>query len=313
MSSILNVSPSLPLPLESQINNTMVDLCPPFGPAMYLHKVFSSDRHSRVGVQVQTKIEGSYSLVGNNRVCYLNNYFHVTGSFSLQGIGELYEDQEYPFLVETSTGQLEEIDCFMLNIGAKLFDDDRLVPLAQFTTKREKATKKTPSPITFRPWENLQYSAVGSEQNIAIFERLQFESHTANSGRRRIRDQQNHVVVMELKAKLKTESFVTVVTQTSSPMIVRKYSKKKYSVLHTFNHMANQNVPSDSSYYPSAVPQLNSGHSYDRTPPSSPNSSTSHITEPSSMSSTSRLITPSDSTAKRSSFLYLFPCIGWPF
>ncbi|KAG1440647.1 hypothetical protein G6F56_011835 [Rhizopus delemar] len=167
-----------------------------------------------------------------------------------------------------------------------------------------------------------QRDAVGSEQNIGTFERLKFEAPIVdNNGNGRIKDEQNHVVVMELKAKLKTETFVTVATQTSSPMIVRNKSKSSYGqtnrdvspVLHISDQMANQSVPSSSSYCPSAMPQLDSGHSDDRTPLSSPQPGTSHITETSSISSTSRLITPSDSPAKRSSFLSLFPCIGWLF
>ncbi|CAO3686022.1 unnamed protein product [Rhizopus stolonifer] len=263
--------PSPPLPLESQKydgvtpiqarksrKESYTDQCPSFGPVMYLQNVFSLDRHSCVDVRLYTKVDRGFFLADNDWTCYRRNYFQVSGSFSLEGIGVLYEGQEYPCYVKVSTGQLEEIDCFMLGVSAKLSDCDKGVPLVQHTPKRDKGPQITPLPKPIRPGGNLGFSAVGSGQTIATFERLQFKTATANNGKRRAA-QQYYVVVMELLAKLKTGSVVTVATTTSSSMVVRGRSPGHYAETdsaiprapRTSSDMSNYYARPGGSYHPS--------------------------------------------------------------
>ncbi|KAG0738192.1 hypothetical protein G6F57_003782 [Rhizopus arrhizus] len=222
------VTPTQPPLLRRSRKESYTDQCPSFGPVVYLQNIFSLDRQSCIDVRLYTKVDRGFFLADNDWTCYRRNYFQVSGSFSLDGIGVLYEGQEYPCYAKTISGQLEEIDCFMLGVNARLSDCDKTVQLIQHTPKRDKGPQTTPLPKPIRPGGNLGFSAVGSGQTIVTFERLQFKTATANNGKRRAA-QQYYVVVMELIAKLKSGNIVTVATTSSSPLVVRGRSPGHYA------------------------------------------------------------------------------------
>ncbi|KAG1468617.1 hypothetical protein G6F56_003728 [Rhizopus delemar] len=332
-------SPSSPLPLENQKNDEVTptqarksneelytDQYPSFDPVMYLQNVFSSDKHSCVDVQLYTKVKGSFFLVDNIWSCYRRNYLQVIGSFSLKDIDDLYKSKHY--YIKTTSGLLEEIECFMLNVGAKLSDSDRSVPLVQHTTTDRdigQQIKPLPRPIRRGPYSK--------ERTMVTFDRLQFKTPTANNGKRRTGQQQYYVIVMELKVKLKKGSIMTVATQKSSPLIIRGKSTSYCTetdsdmsqVSRTSSQMSNHSLRPGSSYHPSVIPPSSSNEhlddkspppvplipflssslrtrlqsTYDISPPTSPKSSTSCIAEPSAPSK-SRSVIPSSSTAKKS-------------
>ncbi|KAG1142174.1 hypothetical protein G6F37_001969 [Rhizopus arrhizus] len=264
--------PSPPLPLETQKHDMVTpaqpprrsrkesytDQCPSFGPVMYLQNVFSLDRHTCIDVRLYTKVDRGFFLADNDWTCYRRNYFQVSGSFSLEGIGVLYEGQEYPCYVKNTTGQLEEIDCFMLGVSAKLSDCDKTVQLIQHTPKRDKGPQTTPLPKPIRPGGNLGFSAVGSGQTIVTFERLQFKTATANNGKRRAA-QQYYVVVMELLAKLKGGQIVTVATTTSSSLVVRGRSPGHYAETDGTTPRQSRAIHSSAGNIPPLPPTTSSG------------------------------------------------------
>ncbi|CAO3703488.1 unnamed protein product [Rhizopus stolonifer] len=237
----------------------------------------------------------------------------------------------------------------MLNVGAKLSDSGKSVPLVQHTTTDRdigQQIKPLPRPIRRGPYSK--------ERTMVTFDRLQFKAPTANNGKRRTGQQQFYVVVMELKVKLKRGFIMTVATQTSSPLIIRgkntSYNAETDSdmsqVSRASSQMSNSSLRPGSSYHPSVIlPSSSNEHlddkplppvpsvpsscsslrvrlqsTYDISPPTSPKFNTSCIIEPSPKSSApskSRSMMPSSSTAKKnkskSKFSCLFPYIKWPF
>lgn len=143
-------------------------------------------------------------------------------------MGILYEGQEIPCLAKDHTGHLEEIQCFMLGVKARLSDCDKAIQLIQHTPKRDKGPQTTPSPKLIRPGGNISFSSVGSSMSIVTFERLQFKTATANNGKRRAA-QQYYVIVIELLAKLRNGNVLTVATAKSAPLVVRGRSPGHYA------------------------------------------------------------------------------------
>jgi hypothetical protein len=179
-------------------------------------------------VRLHTKVDRGFFLADNDWTCYRRNYFQVSGSFSLEGVGMLYEGQDFPCLAKDHNGQLEEIHCFMLGVSARLSDCDKAIQLIQHTPKRDKGPQTTPVPKLIRPGGNIGFSAVGSSQSIVTFERLQFKTATANNGKRRAA-QQYYVIVVELLAKLRNGHMVTVASARSSNLVVRGRSPGHYA------------------------------------------------------------------------------------
>ncbi|KAG2230336.1 hypothetical protein INT48_008828 [Thamnidium elegans] len=204
------------------------ETCPSFGPTEYNHNVISMDRHSIIDVRLHTKVDRGFFLAEEDWTCYRRNYFQVSGSFSLEGVGILYEGQEFPCLVKDHNGQLEDIHCFMLGVSARLSDCEKSIQLIQHTPKRDKGPQTTPTPKPIRPGGNIGFSAVGSSQSIVTFERLQFKTATANNGKRRAA-QQYYVIIVELLAKLRNGNTVTIATTKSSALVVRGRSPGHYA------------------------------------------------------------------------------------
>ncbi|KAI8091299.1 uncharacterized protein B0P05DRAFT_463386 [Gilbertella persicaria] len=205
------------------------DTCPSFGPTEYARNIIALDRQTIIEAQLHVKVDRGFFLADNDWTCYRRNYFQVSGSFSLEGVGILYEGQELPcFGKDPQTGQLEEIDCFMLGVCARLSDCEKPIQLVQHTPKRDKGPQTTPIPKMIRPGGNVGFSAVGSSQSVVTFERLQFKTATANNGKRRAA-QQYYVIIVELLAKLRNGNTIAVATSKSSPLVVRGRSPGHYA------------------------------------------------------------------------------------
>ncbi|CAO0798900.1 unnamed protein product [Mucor circinelloides] len=224
---------------ESLISET----CPSFGPTEYAHNIVSLDRHTTIDVRLHTKVDRGFFLADNDWTCYRRNYFQVSGSFSLEGVGILYEGQEFPCLAKDHNGSLEEIHCFMLGVSARLSDCDKSIQLIQHTPKRDKGPQTTPTPKLIRPGGNIGFSAVGSSQSIVTFERLQFKTATANNGKRRAA-QQYYVIVVELLAKLRNGNTITVATAKSSSLVVRGRSPGHYAETDSGAHSSSKRTGS---------------------------------------------------------------------
>ena len=147
----------------------------------------------------------------------------------MEGVGILYEGQDLPCLgKDPQTGQLGEIQCFMLGVCARLSDCEKPIQLIQHTPKRDKGPQTTPMPKMIRPGGNVGFSAVGSSQSVVTFERLQFKTATANNGKRRAA-QQYYVIIVELLAKLRNGTTIAVATSKSAPLVVRGRSPGHYA------------------------------------------------------------------------------------
>ncbi|KAI8973940.1 hypothetical protein BDB01DRAFT_844977 [Pilobolus umbonatus] len=206
---------------------TSKDTSPSFGATEYAHNIYSLNRHTIIDVRLNSKVDRGFFLADNDWTCYRRNYFQVSSSFSLEGVGVLYEGQEYPCVVKDNN-HFEELQCFLLGISARLSDCDKIVQLIQHTPKRDKGPQTTPMPKPIRHGGNIGFSSVGSSQSIVTFERLQFKTATANNGKRRAA-QQYYIIVVELFAKLKNGNIVTVATTKSAPLVVRGRSPGHYA------------------------------------------------------------------------------------
>ncbi|CEP08187.1 hypothetical protein [Parasitella parasitica] len=222
---------------DSLINET----CPSFGPTDYARNIISLDRHTIIDVRLHTKVDRGFFLADNDWTCYRRNYFQVSGSFSLEGVGILYEGQEFPCFAKDRNGHLEDIHCFMLGVSARLSDCDKSIQLIQHTPKRDKGPQTTPTPKLIRPGGNIGFSAVGSSQSIVTFERLQFKTATANNGKRRAA-QQYYVIIVELLAKLRNGNTITVASAKSSSLVVRGRSPGHYAETDSGTHTSSKRV-----------------------------------------------------------------------
>lgn len=189
-------------------------------------------RHDRLDIRLYARIERGFFLADNEWTCYRRNYFQLSGAFTLQGIGVIYEGQELPCLVQHGEGGgLHPIRSFRLGVTARIANSEKDVPLIQHTPKRDKGPQTTPQPKPIRPGGNLTMASVGgaSSQLTVTFERLQFKSATANNGKRRAA-QQYYVLVMELFAELEgSGELITVATTESANLVVRGRSPGHYA------------------------------------------------------------------------------------
>lgn len=245
-------------------------------------------------------------MADNDWTCYRRNYFQVSGSFSLEGVGMLYDGQEIPCLARDLDGKLCEIEYFMLGISARLSDCDKQIQIIQHTPKRDKGPQSIPAPRPIRPGGNIGFSSVGSSQSIVTFERLQFKNATANNGKRRAA-QQYYVIVVELLVKLANGNVLTVATANSSPLVVRGRSPGHYAdadngvvrqpyrhhssapsngtpttIQHhhpyqrPFSAMNSNTTTPTTEYPPSSYPNNTTAYSYGNMPPPPPPPPTGH-------------------------------------
>ncbi|KAI7866815.1 hypothetical protein BDF14DRAFT_1808231 [Spinellus fusiger] len=205
----------------------MQDDSPHFERTKYNGNIYSTDRSTVLDCRLHSKIDRGFFLADNDWTCYRRNYFQVSSTFMLQGIGMVYEGQDLPCMVEYEN-TLHPVRCFMLGISSRIANSDKLITLIQHTPKRDKGPQCVPDPKLIRPGGNLSLSSASVNQSVVTFERVQFKSATANNGKRRAA-QQYYVLLTQLYAKIDSGQLVNVATCQSAPLVVRGRSPGHYA------------------------------------------------------------------------------------
>ncbi|KAJ8662181.1 hypothetical protein O0I10_001874 [Lichtheimia ornata] len=204
---------------------------PFFSSAKPFDNLFALDRTSLLTVRIHSKMDRGFFLADNDWTCYRRNYFQVSSAFSIHGINHYYADHEPPCLVRSQDGLFYPVRRFLLGISARVSNSDKRIELVQHTPKRDKGPQMTPQPKPIIPGGNLSMSAVGTNQNIVTFERIQFKTATANNGKRRAA-QQYYVCVVELYAETDQGEQIKVASCQSAPLVVRGRSPGHYTDSH---------------------------------------------------------------------------------
>lgn len=190
-------------------------------------------------------MDRGFFLADNDWTCYRRNYFQVSCAFSISGLNSPnpYYDPHHPHHHHPHhhyepqcyiqlDGMFIPVRQFSLNISARVSNSDKKIDLVQHTPKRDKGPQNTPVPKPVLPGGNVNLSAVGANQNIATFERIQFKTATANNGKRRAA-QQYYVCIVDLYCDVVTENGlhrqIKIATCQSAPLVVRGRSPGHYS------------------------------------------------------------------------------------
>ncbi|CAO3652944.1 unnamed protein product [Cunninghamella blakesleeana] len=234
VSTYSSISPYPTMPRKRSRNDNSLfqaETGPSFSAAKPLDNLYSPDRANLLQVRVQSKMDRGFFLADNDWTCYRRNYFQVSSTFSIHGINRYYGEHELQCFVQTSHHGLQPVNRFLLGISAKVSNSDKIIDLVQHTPKRDKGPQTIPHPKPITPNGNLSLSSVGTNQNIATFERIQFKTATANNGKRRAA-QQYYVVVVELYAETHEGERICVASCISSPLVVRGRSPGHYADNH---------------------------------------------------------------------------------
>ncbi|KAL0093493.1 hypothetical protein F4703DRAFT_1718623, partial [Phycomyces blakesleeanus] len=232
---------------------------PPFGIATEYESLVSVENHREIRPRLWARMDRGFFLQDLEWTCYRRNYFQVSASFDFEN--------EMPDVecVVKSTG--EQILSFSVNLWAHVTEGGRHIELVQHTPKRDKGPQRTPQPCTIRAGGNLDTggTTLGAphtiQPDLALFERIQFKTATANNGKRRAAQQYFRLNV-DLLANTATGS-IRVMSIASAPLVVRGRSPGHYAELqdksiqptqrhrHHHRYMSLPNRPSEP--YPSFV------------------------------------------------------------
>jgi len=246
---------------------------PPLGETQQLQHLSSADGHL-VQPEIHARVDKGFFLSDRDWTCYRRNYFSVICSYSL-----LPASLSLPlYLRRTSNSQREHIVSFAMCISAVVdAPGGKTVELVQHTPKRDKGPQHRPakiklspqpvggmyagassSPVIQSPGHPLQQGLEHEytfpqqtqqqlqHQHIAVFDRIQFKSATANNGKRRAAQQYYHLIV-ELYADVGSAAssapgqpgaagggggdggWVKIAQRISAPMVVRGRSPGHYA------------------------------------------------------------------------------------
>lgn len=273
----ITVSPtigSLQSPLPGQHDPTSNGLGanntsgPPLGDTQFLHQLTSADGHL-VRPDIHARVDKGFFLSDRDWTCYRRNYFSVVCSYSL-----LPTTYSLPLYLRRTTGSApEHVLAFAMCISAVVdAPGGKVVDLVQHTPKRDKGPQHKPNRIKLSPQPagGMAFAASGSspvqqthspqpgsidheysfpqqtqqQQYIAVFDRIQFKSATANNGKRRAAQQYYHLIV-ELYADVGSSvssgpsghpsnsgtdgGWVKIAYRISAPMVVRGRSPGHYA------------------------------------------------------------------------------------
>ncbi|KAI5812056.1 hypothetical protein BZA77DRAFT_253808 [Pyronema omphalodes] len=246
---------------------------PPLQPTTLVHRLNSADGHN-IRPEIHARVDKGFFLCDRDWTCYRRNYFSVICSYSL--VPQTYSLPLY--VVRSAGGPPEHILSFAMCISAVVDGPaGKTVELVQHTPKRDKGPqlrpqkiKLHPQPVTgmgygstntnviqqqqqqqpHHPQQSLDYDPSFPQQSqqqqqqthIAVFDRIQFKSATANNGKRRAAQQYYHLLV-ELWADVgptgssapqpsapgTDERWVKVAQRVSAPMVVRGRSPGHYA------------------------------------------------------------------------------------
>lgn len=271
MSPVVTVSPSIGNlaspgldPSNGGLGST-TNAGPPLGDTQVLHQLSAADG-ILIRPEINARVDKGFFLSDRDWTCYRRNYFSVICSYSLSP-----STHSMPLYLRRSTNSAPEpILAFAMCISATVepIPSGKTVELVQHTPKRDKGPQQKPGKIKLsaQPATGLSFgggSAGGviqqsqpgsldhdyhsygqqqptqpSQQHIAVFDRIQFKSATANNGKRRAAQQYYHLMV-ELYAEVggsvqgnmgnPDANWVKVAYKTSAPMVVRGRSPGHYA------------------------------------------------------------------------------------
>lgn len=246
---------------------------PPLAETVHLHHLTSADGHM-VRPDIHARVDKGFFLSDRDWTCYRRNYFSVICSYSLNPA--TYSLPLY--LRRTPQSAPEHIVAFAMCISAVVdAPGGKTVELVQHTPKRDKGPQHRPAKIKLSPQVAGGMSFAGSnaspviqapqqqghpgqpgsleheysfapqaqqhQQSIAVFDRIQFKSATANNGKRRAAQQYYHLIV-ELYADIGDQAssapgqpntpiadagWVKIAYRISAPMVVRGRSPGHYA------------------------------------------------------------------------------------
>jgi meiosis-specific transcription factor NDT80 len=220
--------------------------------------------------EIHARVDKGFFLSDRDWTCYRRNYFSVICSYSL-----LPATYSLPlYLRRTANSQPEHILSFAMCISAVVDAvGGKTVELVQHTPKRDKGPQHKPAKIKLSPQPGGMYANANSSQviqqqghagqqgsldhdysfpqqtqqqqhqQIAVFDRIQFKSATANNGKRRAAQQYYHLIV-ELYADVGSAAssapgqpnsaggdggWVKIAQRVSAPMVVRGRSPGHYA------------------------------------------------------------------------------------
>ncbi|KAF9955922.1 hypothetical protein BGZ72_003274 [Mortierella alpina] len=199
---------------------------PYFYPAQQHFNLFSADQSMSYNIKIAAKIDRGFFLAANDWTCYRRNYFQLSASFSILGLDTAIHP-EVPCLLERS-GELLPVRAFLICIGARIQNGEKVIELVQHTPKRDKGPQITPQPTHVRAGGDLSINSSGSNPNVITFERVQFKTATANNGKRRAA-QQYYQVHVDLFAELDNGELILVADAFSAPLVVRGRSPGHYA------------------------------------------------------------------------------------
>ncbi|RPB07462.1 p53-like transcription factor [Morchella conica CCBAS932] len=242
---------------------------PPLGETQYLHQLNSADGHL-VRPEIHARVDKGFFLSERDWTCYRRNYFSVVCSYSLTP-----STHSLPlYLRRNQNSTPDHVLAFAMCISAVVdAPGGKVVDLVQHTPKRDKGPQHKPNRIKLSPQPaggmsfassssspavqqphspqpgNLEHEysfpqTQQQQQHIAVFDRIQFKSATANNGKRRAAQQYYHLIV-ELYADIGSSAssgpsghtsnpgpdggWVKIAYRISAPMVVRGRSPGHYA------------------------------------------------------------------------------------
>ncbi|KAI8365313.1 uncharacterized protein BYT42DRAFT_589509 [Radiomyces spectabilis] len=189
--------------------------------------LYAFDRTTLLTARIHSKMDRGFFLADNDWTCYRRNYFQISSTLQLHGYNRYYLEQGPQCYVQTSEGTFLSVRRFLIGISARVANSDKQIELVQHTPKRDKGPQLKPELKPITPGGNLNMSAVGTNQNVATFERIQFKTATANNGKRRAA-QQYYVCNVDLYAETENGN-IKVASCQSAPLVVRGRSPGHYA------------------------------------------------------------------------------------
>ncbi|CAO3596659.1 unnamed protein product [Absidia cylindrospora] len=205
-------------------------------------------------VAIQSQFDRGFFLVGTDWTCYRRNYFQISSTLSLQDVVGLNDGEDIPCYVRDDKDTLHKVQQFYVGIGAEISNFGKQVTLIQHTAKRDKGPLHSPGPIPIHPVGNTSLGTLGADHSLAVFERIQFRTATANNGKGRAL-QQHFVVVMEILAKTESsDELIPVATTTSQPLVVRGRSPGHYGDSSSAAPIIHEHQPYPHHQHPATFP-----------------------------------------------------------
>lgn len=196
---------------------------------------------NRLTPMIQARMDRGFFMADTEWTCYRRNYFQVSGVFSVHGFNHYIQEND-PHVYVKSNDVYHPVQRFLLGVSAGVANGDREIELIQHTAKRDKGPQFKPAPKPVSHGGNLNISNSMGNGGIAVFERLQFKTATANNGKRRAA-QQYYVCYVNLYAETDRFELIQVATCQSAPLVVRGRSPGHYADSSKIRQLKNTAAP----------------------------------------------------------------------